>query len=41
MIMIIATLFSLGNGVSIVFYSIPIKELINVFSDNVPKDQIV
>ncbi len=39
--MAIATLFSLGNGVSIVFYSIPIKELINVFSDNVPKDQIV
>lgn len=41
MIMAIATLFSLGNGVSIVFYSVPIRMLINAFSNNVATDQIV
>lgn len=39
--MSIATLFSLGNGVSIVFYSIPIRQLINAFSNNYTTDQIV
>lgn len=37
-IMAIAALFSLGNGVSIVFYAIPIKQLISAFSSSVPKE---
>jgi ATP-binding cassette subfamily B (MDR/TAP) protein 1 len=37
----LALLFSLGNGVSIVFYSIPLKQLINAFSATQSKDEIV
>jgi len=36
--MTIATIFSLGNGISIVFYAIPIKDLINAFSADVKTD---
>lgn len=39
--MAFAILFSLGNGVSIVFYSIPLKQLINAFSTTSTKDEIV
>jgi hypothetical protein len=39
--MAFAFLFSFGNGISIVFYSIPLKQLINAFSTTQDKDQIV
>lgn len=39
--MVIAVFFSIGNGISIVFYSIPIKQLISAFSESTPTDQIV
>ena len=39
--MFIATIFSLANGVSIVFYSIPIKQLINAFAQDNNNQDIV
>ena len=40
-LMIIGLLFSLGNGVSIVFYSIPFGKLVDAFSGDKTPDQIV
>ena len=39
--MTIATLFSLGTGVSIVFYAYPLGQLIDAFSGDKTKQEIV
>lgn len=39
--MICASIFSIGNGVSIVFYSVPIGGLVNAFSADKTSEQIV
>ena len=40
-LMVIATLFSIGTGVSIVFYAHPLGQLIGAFSGDKTKDEIV
>ena len=41
LLMVIGVLFSLGNGISIIFYSIPFGQLVDAFSGDKSPDQIV
>lgn len=41
LLMVIGMIFSLGNGVSIIFYSIPFGQMVDAFSGEKSKDEIV